>query len=62
MDARHFLRRYVETVVEQQRLRIHGAMLYTQHVLPDASQPGGFVYTRFWKPYKELSEFIYRGI
>jgi hypothetical protein len=61
-DARHYLRRYVEAVVEQQKLRIHGSMLYTQHVLPDPASPGGFIHTRFWKPYKDLGEFIYRGI
>jgi hypothetical protein len=34
-------------------------MLFVQHVIPT---PGGFLQTRFWKPYMELAKFIYQGI
>jgi hypothetical protein len=37
-------------------------MLYMQHILPDDTKPTGFVYTRFWKPYMDLTKYIYQGI
>jgi hypothetical protein len=56
------LKRYIEAVVEQQKLRLHGKKLYTEHVLPNPAAPGGFVHTRFWKPYTDIEDFIYKGI
>ncbi len=58
-EYQHYLFRYILTQIETQRLRIHGTVLFVQHVIPDSQAPGGFIQTRFWKPYMELAKFIY---
>lgn len=57
-----YFARFLLTIIQQNKFRLHGGMLYVEHVLPDPRVPSGFVSTRFWKPYMELTQYAYESV